>query len=48
MNKEKREKQEQQKAQDKFNSVTNSHKVRNQNQEHNVREEGIGKENNLK
>lgn len=46
MNKEKREKQAQQEAQDKFNSVTNSVKPHNQNQEHNVREEGIGRKNN--
>ena len=46
MNKEKREKLHQKKAQEKFNSVTNSVKPRNQNQEHNVRNEGIQPPNN--
>ena len=36
MNREKREKLAQQEAKNKFNSVTNSVKPRNQNQEHNV------------
>jgi hypothetical protein len=48
MNKEKIEKAQQKKEQDVFNSVTNSIKPRNQNQEHNVREEGIGPKNNKK
>ncbi|MBB2181305.1 hypothetical protein H0486_00145 [Lachnospiraceae bacterium MD1] len=42
----KREKVRQKKDQEKFNNVTNSVKPRNQNQEHNVREEGIGRQNN--
>ncbi|HHU74493.1 MAG TPA: hypothetical protein GXZ28_07745 [Clostridiales bacterium] len=46
MNKEKREKERQKKEQEIFNSITNSVKPRNQNQEHNVREEGIGRKNN--
>jgi len=46
MNKEKREKQAQQRAKDKFNSESNSVKVHNQNQGHNVKEEGIGRQNN--
>lgn len=41
MNKEKNEKQHQKKAKEKFNSVTNSVKPENQNQEHNVRREGF-------
>jgi hypothetical protein len=46
MNREKTEKAQQKKEQEQFNSVTNSVKPRNQNQEHNVREEGIGPKNN--
>jgi len=46
MNKKKREKQAHQRVQEKFNNVTNSVKPHNQNQEHNVKEEGIGKKNN--
>ena len=46
MHKEKREKLEQKKQQEKFNSVTRSVKPENQNQEHNVREEGIHPQNN--
>jgi hypothetical protein len=46
MNKEKKEKQEQQKVQNKFNSGTNTVKPHNQNEEHNVRDEGIGRQNN--
>lgn len=45
MNKEKKEKLEQKKSQEKFNSITNSVKPENQNQEHNVRREGIGPQN---
>ena len=43
MDKDKREKDRQKKSQEKYNSITNSVKPENQNQEHNVREEGIGK-----
>lgn len=43
MDKDKREKGRQKKSQEKYNSITNSVKPENQNQEHNVREEGIGK-----
>lgn len=46
MDKEKREKTRQKKSQEKFNSITNSVKPENQNQEHNVRDEGIGPKNN--
>ncbi len=46
MNQEKKEKVHQKKAQEKFNSVTNSVKPENQNQNHNVKKEGIGKQNN--
>ena len=46
MDKQKKEKQHQKKDQEKFNSVTNSVKPENQNQSHNVRQEGIGKQNN--
>lgn len=46
MNKEKKEKLRQKKEQEKFNSVTNSVKPENQN--HNVRDEGIGPQNNLR
>ncbi|MDF2942898.1 MAG: hypothetical protein K0S01_1756 [Herbinix sp.] len=45
MDQDKREKARQKKAKEKFNTVTNSVKPENQNQEHNVREEGIGKQN---
>lgn len=46
MQRSKREKLEQKKQQEKFNSVTNSVKPENQNQEHNVRNEGIQPPNN--
>jgi hypothetical protein len=46
MNQEKREKANQKKEQDKFNSITNSVKPENQNQHHNVRKEGVGRQNN--
>ena len=46
MDQKKREKLNQKKDQEKFNTVTNSVKPENQNQGHNVREEGIGKQNN--
>ena len=45
MNKDKQEKARQKKEKEKFNSVTNSVKPENQNQEHNVRQEGIGPQN---
>ena len=41
VDKDKREKQRQKRSQEKFNSITNSVKPENQNQEHNVRKEGI-------
>lgn len=47
MDKEKREKINQKKVQEKFNNVTKSVKPENQNQEHNVRREGISKQNNF-
>lgn len=46
MEKDKREKLHQKKSKEKFNSITNSVKPENQNQEHNVRREGIGPQNN--
>ncbi len=45
MQKDKREKLQQKKSKEKFNSVTGSTKPENQNQEHNVRREGLGKQN---
>ena len=45
MDQDKREKGRQKKEQEKFNNVTKSVKPENQNQEHNVREEGIGRQN---
>ncbi|MDF2819690.1 MAG: hypothetical protein K0R15_131 [Clostridiales bacterium] len=42
MDKDKLEKQQQKKDNEMFNSITNKTKVENQNQTHNVREEGIG------
>jgi hypothetical protein len=42
LNKADSEKTQQKKELEKFNSVTNKVKVENQNQEHNVVEEGIG------
>lgn len=45
MDKDKREKLQQKKSKEKFNSITNSVKPENQNQEHNVRREGIGPQN---
>jgi hypothetical protein len=44
MDQEKREKGRQKRAQDKFNSGSNSVKPHNQNQEHNVRKEGVGRQ----
>ncbi|MDD3174274.1 MAG: hypothetical protein PHF63_11585 [Herbinix sp.] len=46
MNSESDEKEIQKKDQEKFNNVTNSHKPENQNQNHNVRKEGVGRQNN--
>ncbi len=37
---------QQKKDQEKFNNVTNAHKPENQNQNHNVRKEGVGRQNN--
>lgn len=45
MNKKKQEKQEQQRSENKFNSITEKSEPENQNQEHNVRREGIGAQN---
>lgn len=42
MHKLKLEKQQQKRENEKFNSITNKVKVENQNQTHNVVEEGIG------
>ena len=42
MNKKQQEKLQQKKEQEKFNSVTQKAKPENQNQENNVRQEGIG------
>jgi len=47
MEKDKLEKQQQSKEKAKFNSVTQSDKVKNQNQTHNVRKEGVGPKNNF-
>ena len=41
-NKKKQEQMNEQKALNKFNSITEKQKPENQNQQHNVREEGIG------
>lgn len=37
---------QQKREQEKFNNATNSHKPENQNQNHNVRKEGVGRQNN--
>jgi len=42
MDKSKQEKLQQKKENEKFNNVTNKSKVENQNQTHNVVQEGIG------
>lgn len=42
MDKSKREKQQQKKENERFNSITGKVKAENQNQTHNVVEEGIG------
>jgi hypothetical protein len=44
MDQDKREKYRQKKEQEKFNNVTNSDKPENQNQNHNVRKEGVGRQ----
>lgn len=41
MNKKQQEKQQRKKSNEAFNSITQKVKVENQNQTHNVREEGI-------
>ena len=46
MDQDKREKLREQKEDDKFNSISKSHKPENQNQNHNVRKEGVGRQNN--
>lgn len=48
MDKDKKEKLEQKRSQEEFNSISNSVKPENQNQEHNVRREGIGPQNQRK
>lgn len=48
MDRKQKEKQHQKKEQEQFNSVTHSVKPENQNQAHNVRKEGISKQNNYK
>lgn len=45
MSKENQEKMNQKKANEKFNSITNSVKPENQNQSHNARKEGVGRQN---
>ena len=42
MDKKSKEKKVQKKFQEEFNNITNKVKPENQNQEHNVRDEGIG------
>ena len=42
INKKKQEQMNEQKSLNKFNSITEKQKPENQNQQHNVREEGIG------
>lgn len=46
MDQDKREKTIQKKEQEKFNNVTKSDKPENQNQNHNARKEGVGRQNN--
>lgn len=46
MDKDKREKLRQRRFKEQYNSVTESVKPENQNQEHNVRREGSGPQNN--
>lgn len=48
MEKDKLEKLQQKKKKEEFNTITQSDKVENQNQTHNVRKEGIGPKNNFK
>ncbi|MDF2842139.1 MAG: hypothetical protein K0R00_565 [Herbinix sp.] len=45
MDQDKREKNQQKKEQEELNSVTNSVKPENQNQTHNARKEGVGRQN---
>jgi hypothetical protein len=44
MDQDKREKMREKRVQEKFNSESNSVKPSNQNQEHNVRKEGVGRQ----
>ena len=46
MDQKQQEKTNQKKEQDKFNTTTNSVKPENQNKNHNVRKEGVGRQNN--
>jgi hypothetical protein len=46
MEQNKEEMARQKKDQEKFNNATNSTKPENQNQNHNVRKEGVGRQNN--
>ena len=46
MDKKQQEKSNQKKEQEKFNTVTSSVKPENQNQNNNVRKEGVGRQNN--
>jgi hypothetical protein len=46
MDQDRSEKKEQKKQQEIFNNVTNSKKLENQNQNHNVRKEGVGRQDN--
>lgn len=45
MDQDKREKAQQKKEKEKFNNITNSEKLEKQNQNHNVRKEGVGRQN---
>ncbi len=46
MDQKQKEKANQKKQEDLFNNTTNSVKPENQNQNHNVRKEGLGRQNN--
>lgn len=46
MNEGNKDLERQRKENEKFNSITNSVKPENQNQNHNVRKEGVGRQNN--
>lgn len=48
MNKKEQEKNVEKKKNEEFNSITKKNKVENQNQDHNVVDEGIGKQNQFK